>query len=131
MNVLARRVTSFRHEHFTLYMTRVQSPGSPMASMSVRFASLYVAASHSVPALCLTHAFTNPGRLGVLGSGRFSKREFFLQKCSVGLVTAIGHWNFLAVRISDIYGPRTRRLQTEVLGQIFIVLKYAHRWHCS
>ena len=65
---------------------------------------------------------------GVLG---FSKREFFLQKCSVGLVTASGHWNFLAVRISDIYGPRTRRLQTEVLGQIFIVLKYAHRWHCS
>ena len=73
----------------------------------------------------------NPVRLGVLASGRFSNREFFLQKCSVGLVTAIGHWNFLAVRISDIYGPRTRRLQTEVLGQIFIVLKYAHRWHCS
>ena len=59
----------------------------------------------------------NPVRLGVLASGRFSNREFFLQKCSVGLVTAIGHWNFLAGRISDIYGPLTRRLQmqTEVL----------------
>ena len=85
----------------------------------------------SVSKVIFVWVFLNPGRLGVLGSGRFSKREFFLQKCSVGLVTASGHWNFLAVRISDIYGPRTRRLQTEVLGQIFIVLKYAHRWHCS